>query len=198
MVVARIYLEGGGQSKDLQARCRKAFRKLFERAGFAGRMPRLRACGGRDNAFENFRTAHANYSDEYIALLADSEEPVSDVEQPWAHLRTRDRWERPSGATNDQALLMVTCMETWIACDHAAIDRRFGPRVRLGVLPPVAGLEQRDRKAVFEALRSATADCPAVFSKGAISFEVLATVSPDSLMALSGFARVRRILEARL
>jgi len=54
----RLYLEGG-ESKDDKIRCREAFSKLLEKAGFEGRMPRLSACGGRESAFDSFRTAHA-------------------------------------------------------------------------------------------------------------------------------------------
>ena len=40
-----IYLEGGGESKELHSRCREGFRKLLEKNGFKGNMPRLVACG---------------------------------------------------------------------------------------------------------------------------------------------------------
>ncbi len=42
-----IYLEGGGESKELHSRCREGFRKLLEKNGFKGNMPRLVACCDR-------------------------------------------------------------------------------------------------------------------------------------------------------
>ena len=41
MVGARIYLEGGGDSKDGKVRCREGFSKLLRKCGLSGRMPRL-------------------------------------------------------------------------------------------------------------------------------------------------------------
>lgn len=161
-------------------------------------MPRLVACGGQGAAFDDFRTAIRTARDEFVALLVDSEEPVLDGEQPWAHLHSRDAWARPEGVSEDQALLMITSMETWIASDPAAIRGRFGTHVRLNALPDVQGIEGRSRAFVLAALKSATQPCPAVYSKGAMSFQVLAPLSPNALMALPSFARLRRILDARL
>lgn len=196
--MARLYIEGGGDSKELHSRCREAFRKLLERAGFAGRMPRMVACGSRSEAYDDFRTSHLRAVGEYVALLIDSEEPVADSERPWAHLVGHDQWERPNGAVDDQALLMITSMETWIACDHEALRQRFGQNVRLNALPPLHDIEHRSRADVFAALRAATRECTAVYAKGAIAFEVMSLVSPDALEHLPGFARVKRVLEARL
>ena len=36
LVSASIYLEGGGDSKELHIRCREGFRKLLENCGFQG------------------------------------------------------------------------------------------------------------------------------------------------------------------
>jgi len=71
--VNTIYLEGGGDSKELHIRCRKGFRKLLEKCGFKGQMPKLVACGGRDSAFDDFKIAHANKSNsDYASMLIDS------------------------------------------------------------------------------------------------------------------------------
>jgi hypothetical protein len=86
MGMTRIYLEGGGSSRELHSRCREAFQKLLERMGFQGRMPRLVACGGRGNAFDDFRTAFDTGGHDYVALLVDSEEPIADIKATWSHL----------------------------------------------------------------------------------------------------------------
>ena len=88
---ARIYLEGGGDSKDGSIRCREGFRKLLERCGLSGRMPRLVASGSRNTAFDKFKASHSDTSGpEYIALLIDSEDRVSDIDQTWEHLSRTD------------------------------------------------------------------------------------------------------------
>ena len=47
---ARLYVEGGGNSRTLRAACRKAFSSFIEKAGAQGRMPHIVACGIRDSA----------------------------------------------------------------------------------------------------------------------------------------------------
>ena len=72
LVSAYIYIEGGGagpNSKDVTIRCREGFRKLLENCGFAARMPRLIACGGRKAAFDAFETAlNSGGPGEFLAL----------------------------------------------------------------------------------------------------------------------------------
>lgn len=92
---AHLYIEGA-ESKEDQIRCREGFRKLLEKSGFAGKMPRLSACGSRNSAFDDFKTAFANVkAGHFVAMLIDSEDPVTDADQTWAHLKNRDNWEKP-------------------------------------------------------------------------------------------------------
>lgn len=119
----KIYIEGGGDSKSQHVQCREGFRKLFENAGFAGRMPWTVAGGGRGSTFDAFKTAAAIGSPDTVPmLLVDSEDPVT-APTAWGHLQARDGWECPANITDDQAQLMVTCMETWIMADRAAMNR---------------------------------------------------------------------------
>jgi len=70
----KIYIEGGGDQAKLKRACRRAFSKFFERAGFAGRMPGVVACGSRNKAFNDFCTAVATANDGVLPLLlVDSE-----------------------------------------------------------------------------------------------------------------------------
>lgn len=87
MVRSYIYIEGGGDSKDLHTRCRQGFRLLLERCGFSGRMPRLVACGSRSATYNDFTTKHVSNQEKYVAMLIDSEEPVSHSEKTWNHLK---------------------------------------------------------------------------------------------------------------
>lgn len=202
MVSARIYLEGGGDTKEGRARCREGFRKLMENCGFAGRMPRLVACGSRTAAFDDFKTANDQRDgDAYVGLLVDSEEPVADVNQPWQHVERRvgDQWARPKDVTDEQLLLMTTSMETWLAVDRETLRSSFGPRFNEMALPAAQGIEQRDRQSIFAALRNASANCPSPYAKGPKSFELLGKLKPDILdQHLLSFRRARQILNDKL
>ena len=200
MVSARIYLEGGGSRTEGKSRCREGFRKLLERCGLSGRMPGLVASGSRNTAFDNFNESHSNTSGpEFVALLIDSEAAVSDIEETWEHLRRTDGWRRPRGATDDQVLLMTTCMETWIVADQAALGEHFGQGLRPNALPSPTNLESSSTGDVQNRLENATRDCAAPYTKGPRSYEVVGKLNPDTLEShLPSFGRARRILAGRL
>jgi len=101
VVSAYIYIEGaatGPDSKYEKLRCQEAFHKLLVRMGFSGRLPRLVACGGRGAVHDRFATEHSAGEAKYVAMWIDSEEPVADAEATWAHLKSRDHWDRPPDA----------------------------------------------------------------------------------------------------
>ncbi len=191
---SHLYVEGGGDSKELKSRCREGFSKLLANAGFDKRMPRLTACGGRASTFDHFKTAHSHSnSNDFVAMLIDSEDPIADIEKTWAHLKQRDNWDKPGGATDGQVLFMTTCMETWIVADRAALRRRYGQKLNKNKLPPLASLEARSRHDVQDKLSQASP-----YTKGQHSFQVLAQLDPATLQTLPSFARAVRILNERL
>lgn len=200
MVSVTIYLEGGGDSKELHIRCREGFRKLLEGCGFNGRMPKLVAGGGRGHTFDYYRTAHrASGSNSIILMLIDSEDPMSDIEETWAHLKDRDDWDRPDGAEDEQVLVMTTCMETWIVADRAALRAHYGNNLNENQLPAVVDLEERGRQGIQDALERATSLCSNKYQKGKRSFQVLAVLTRATLeQHLPSFVRDMRILEATL
>lgn len=197
MVKVTIYIEGGGDSKELHTRCREGFRTLLERCGFAGRMPKLVACGSREQTWGDFRTAHRLGN--HAFMLVDSEDRINDIHAPWSHLQATDRWNKPDNAVDEQVLLMTTCMETWIIADRAALQRHYGHQLIESSLPKTQNLESLSKTSVFRALELATRNCANRFSKGKRSFQVLAQLDPAVLVArLPSFERARRILESRL
>ncbi|MCB1087353.1 MAG: DUF4276 family protein [Verrucomicrobiae bacterium] len=199
MVSAHLYIEGA-ESKEDQIRCREGFRRLLEKAGFKGRMPRLSACGGRNSAFDDFQTAHRGAKPgHFVAMLIDSEEPVADREQTWDHLATRDGWEKPDGASDEQVLFMTTCMETWIVADRATLTAHYGHRLQENALPPPNDLEARGRADVHANLVHATRGCSNAYQKGRRSFAVVGELNPVTLEELlPSFARAKRILNSKL
>jgi hypothetical protein len=199
-VSAKLYVEGGGDSKEMHSRCRESFRRLIEACGFHGRLPRLVACGNRGATFSDFQTAHRNNNGgDYVAMLVDSEDPVTDAEKPWTHLKTRDGWDKPDNATDDQALLMTTCMETWIVSDRPALHKHYGPKLNENALPSLVDMEARNRHDIQDALGKATDDCKNGYEKGKRSFEVVGQLMPSELRKhLPSFKRFERVLKAKL
>ncbi len=201
-MTVKIYVEGGGEGKVRQIQCREGFSKLIEKAGFVGRMPGIVAGGPRNSAFDLFRTAmRAAELDLVPMLLVDSEEPVQDGGDPWAHLQARDGWNRPPGVADDQAQLMVTCMESWIIADRATLIGFFGPNFRANALLPAVDLEARSRQEVQDSLERATSACgrDRQYQKGRRSFQVLARLDPNILRQhLPHFQRFVKALDDRL
>ncbi|MDR3707384.1 MAG: DUF4276 family protein [Capsulimonadaceae bacterium] len=199
MTHIKLYVEGGGTTRKDQGPCREGFSKFIEKLGIDPRSFKVIACGGRANTFKDFVTAFKQSEDAFVALLVDSEDPVADIEQPWTHLRERpgDGWIAPPGATDNNALLMVTCMETWLTADQDAIRRICGSTIKAHHLP-TEDLETRDRHVLKDKLAAATKDCKKTYAKGDVSFAILAEVAPDKLANLPSFNRMRRILQANL
>ena len=196
---AHLYIEGGGPSKWDKIGCREGFSKLLAREGFAGRMPKLTASGGRQSAFDSFKTKHSQAaSEEYVAMLIDSEDPMVNPEQTWDHLKKRDNWDKPAGASDDQVLLMTTCVETWIVADLKTLQTHYGAKLQETALSPLHKLEDRHRHDVQDKLAHATRNCSNAYAKGKRSFEILGILDPTALEMLPSFARMVRILKEKL
>jgi hypothetical protein len=197
-VSVHLYVEGGARG-DLASRCRRAFHTLLERAGFAGRLPRIVACGSRYRAYESFCAKIKG--GEAALLLVDSEGPVATA-SPWQHVAAQegDRWVRPPSATDDDLHLMVQCMEAWLLADRQALAAVFGPAHRAQALPGNHVVEQVSKDDMTRSLSSATRECASgPYDKGQHSFKVLERVDPARLRDASPWAhRFFRELETRL
>lgn len=194
---ATIYAEGGG-SKSVDIELRKGFKRLWERCGFEGRLPRMFPSGGRDSAYQDFKNHVSVANDqEFVGLLVDSEDTVTNIERPWDHLGHRDQWAKPDGVSDEQAMLMTTCMETWIVADRDALRNRYARRgLNENSLPPLQNLEARSRNDVQSQLERAT---NRQYQKGEESFKVLGELNPGTLeQYLPSFRRARRILDQKL
>ena len=187
MVSAKLYVEGGGNSKTLRTACRRGFAGFLERAGAAGRMPRIVACGGRGNAYDSFKTAHSSIGVSAM-LLVDAEGPVT-AKGPWEHLQQSDGWRRPRGATDDQCHLMVEVMESWFLADKDALQAYFGQGFRRQALPVNPNIEQIPKQDVERGLDGATQGTrKGRYEKGAHSFEILARLDPVKVRKGSCYA----------
>ena len=138
----KVIVEGGGETKLLRTKCRQGFSNFFSKAGLEGRMPSVVASGSRRDAFDDFRAAvHRAKKDDFIVLLVDSEDPVVAGTGPWQHLKTRDKWDQPSGATDDQVHLMVQCMEAWFLADKDSLAAYYENGFNQNALPTREDIE---------------------------------------------------------
>ena len=188
----RIYVEGGGDRRELQANCRKGFRTFFAKTGLAGRMPKITAGGGRKKTFDKFRHAldKAEHN-EFVVLLVDSEDPVLKNSGPWLHLKNRDKWDKPLDAGDDNAHLMVQCMETWFLADKDSLAAFFGNGFNGNALPKRPDIENIPKDDVTSGLKKATTRCApkGVYHKGNHSFAILAQLNPDKVTGASLHAK---------
>ncbi len=161
MVGLKLYVEGGGDTNLLKTACRKGFSEFLKKAGLAGRLPRIVACGSRRNAYDSFCTALEN--GERALLLVDSEEAVgSDPLQPWQHLgrRTGDQWQKPSSAGDDDCHLMVQVMEAWFLADRQTLQTFFGQGFQVNALPAATNdIEAIAKEQIYQSLARATSNC---------------------------------------
>jgi hypothetical protein len=186
MVSVKLCVEGGGDRKTLRRNLRRGLGKFIEKAGLQGRMPRIVACGSRNDAYDSFRTALDR--GERAMLLVDAEEPVS-TSGPWQHLKARDGWNRPGGATDGQCHLMVQVMESWFLADADALESFYGKDFRRQELPANPNIEQVSKRDVLNGLASATRDTTrGPYDKGAHSFDILANLNPAQVRCSSPHA----------
>jgi len=191
----KLFVEGGGDNDALKTECRMGFRKFLEKAGLRGKMPRIVACGGRSQAYDQFCVAISEAaSGDVFILLVDSEGPVSSpahTSQPWDHVKNPqgDGWSKPNGAADGDLHFMVECMESWFLADPQTLGSFFGQGFRRGVLPASRQVEQISKAQVFEGLKKATRGTKkGAYGKGAHSFKILALINPAKVRAAAPYA----------
>ncbi|MXZ20548.1 MAG: DUF4276 family protein [Caldilineaceae bacterium SB0665_bin_25] len=190
LVRVRLYVEGGS-SGGLDSRCRKAFSEFFKKAGLSGHMPKVIACGSRTEAFKRFRTALTQADSEAIPLLlVDAETHVAPQSASWQHLNSRDGWQRPSEALDEQAHLMVQIMESWFLADVPSLEKYFGNNFRSASLTNRESLEDVPKNDVLNQLKLASRDSQkGTYDKGSHSFAILAQIDPEKVIQRSRFAK---------
>ena len=189
-MTVRLYIEGGGDNRRLGAQFREGWTKFFAAAGLGGRMPKVVRGGSRIQTFDRFATDVVGRSPDIVSLLlVDSEDPIRPDHSVWQHLEARDGWNKPVGAGDDDAFLMVQVMETWFLADRDALREYFGSRFSENALGQWARLEHVPKKTVLNALSKATVRCKKQYAKGQVSFELLAHVDPARVEAACPHAK---------
>ena len=154
-------------------------------------MPRVVACGSRQDAFDDFKTEF-NKGKNTVLLLVDAEAPVNAQAtdpKPWQHLKDRDGWDRPSQASDSQCHLMVQVMESWFLADITTLKSYFSQGFREASLPQNPSVEEVPKQDIERGLRQATRNTSkGAYSKGKHSFEILAELNPDNVKSKSPYA----------
>jgi Domain of unknown function (DUF4276) len=190
--VVSIFMEGGGDAEALKAKCRRGLHSLIDRILSNKQKPKVVACGTRGDTFDRFRAeCQKSGPGEFIILLVDSEEAVKKGENRWAFLKKRDGWNVPTNASEDQAQLMIQCMETWLIADPACLSNYFGNGFKATKLPKNTNLEAVSTDNVLVSLKAATKTVKSKgeYNKAAHSFDLLGRVDPDKLKKLCPSAK---------
>ena len=190
----KVYVEGGGdKDPSLNRQCRNGFREFFDKAGLKDRMPPVVACGSRQKAYKQFRTAiDKAETGSFIVLLVDSEAAVADRDKDssWKHLRKNDNWTQPSAAADNSAQLMVQCMEAWFVADRQSLSAYFGKDFKASALPRRNDVEAIAKDDLERKLKQATKLCSkGSYNKGRHSFELLGCLDPSKVMDASHHAK---------
>jgi Domain of unknown function (DUF4276) len=183
-VSVRIYVEGGFEGST-KTDCRKAFRLFFEKVIQHGSF-RVIASGDRATAFKDFRTALQQHPGDFVMLLVDSEEEVQ--AEPWEHLRLRtgDGWLRPTGATDEQAHMMVQVMESWFLADQPTLAGYYGQGFLANSLPKQPDIETIPKAKVYASLQHATKPTQkGEYHKTRHGFDLLELINPGLVRAAS-------------
>ncbi|TDU64616.1 uncharacterized protein DUF4276 [Prosthecobacter fusiformis] len=156
-------------------------------------MPAIIRGGGRNQTFDAYKRAlQIRKADELPLLLVDSEDLVAEGCDAWKHLKSRkaDNWEKPPQAGDQDAYLMITCMETWFLADREALQKYFHDCWRDSAIPKWANLEEIPKESVFQALSKATADCgKKAYSKGKAAFDLLKAIDPSKVESVCPSAK---------
>ncbi len=154
-------------------------------------MPGILACGSREDEHKDFRVAmKEGEASEVPLLVVDSEAPVRSNSRPWQHLRSHDNRDRPNGAEERHAHLMVQCMESWFLADVSTLESFFGPGFRSTNVSRRHNIEHIPKDDVFNQLESASRGSrKGAYRKGDHSFALLGLIDPEKVMARSPFAK---------
>ena len=193
-----IFVEGGGDRQDVLTECRRGF------ATFIGKMlpgkakPTVVSCGGRGEAYKDFCTAVGQLKDgERAILLVDSEDQVSPGDRPWKYLhdRAEDGWDKPEGADEEDACMMVQCMESWFLADPASVAAYYKNDFKRTKLPKAVNgsVEAVSKEKIEKGMKSATSETiKGTYHKRGHGFALLTVIQPELVIAASAHAGMLR------
>ena len=198
----RIYVEGGGDSKDTKAFLREGMSIFMKDLVATARSRRIQwrlvTCGSRNAAFDAFDTSVRQNPRAFNVLLVDSEAPV--VTTPWAHLRERDQWDS-ANLPDDHCHLMVQAMEAWFVSDIGALAAFYGAGFYRNSIPSRANVEQIPKADLEPSLKAATRNTQTKgeYRKIHHASKLLALIDPTTVRRASGYCdRMFTVLAAKM
>jgi hypothetical protein len=186
-VSVQIFVEGGGEKPTIRAMCRAGFSKYCEKLAPMHHRPSIVACGGRQQAFDRFKTAVQNgQTGEVFVLLVDSEGPV-DAATPTKHLLACDAWIFPT-SQNYEVFLMVQVMEAWFLADRETLVAFYNGGFLPNALPgSAANIEIIRKEDIASGLAKATRNTKTKgeYHKTKHGFDLLARIDPKKVESAS-------------
>ncbi len=186
----RVYVEGGGNNKDTLKRCNEGFARYCQRLVPANRNLKIVACGGRQQAFDRFKTAvNSSQAGQVCALLVDAEAPVTSA-TAIEHLHDRDRWDFPA-LDQHKVFLMVQTMEAWFLADREALAAFYNGGFLADSLPgSPADIESIRKDDLEPKLKHASQPTQkGEYHKVKHGFALLALIDPEKVGLASPHAR---------
>ena len=152
----RIYFEGNRQLKRGFA---GFLSELREKAATAKIGWELVASGSRNEALKDFEIALRRHKNDIIALLVDAEGLVLS-DSVWEHLASLPdaALQKPKGAKDKHAHLMVQVMESWFLADKETLKAYYGQGFRESCLLETSNIENVSKDTVLQSLKKAVAD----------------------------------------
>lgn len=176
-----VFVEGGGDGENTLRQCRQGFAAYCGKLAPTGRRPKIVACGGRNQAFDKFKTAiRLSEEGDICALLVDAEAPIT-AANAVQHLAERDGWEFPEDLNGHQIFLMAQAMEAWFMADREVLGEFYDGGFLANSLPGSATDVESIRKNDLEPrLRHATASTrtKGEYHKVKHGFDLLAAIDP--------------------
>ena len=174
----KLFVEGGSAVKRIRTDFQQGFRALVGKVTM--KMPRIVACGSRENALDKFCTELRRGGK--ALLLVDSERPVkaNHIGKPWAHLAgPSDNWRRPESAGDDNAHLMAQCMESWFVADPEALAAHFGQGFKPEKLRGNPNVEEIPKSDILSGLSAATKESGREYQKTHDGFALIGKIDPS-------------------
>ncbi|NES99663.1 MAG: DUF4276 family protein [Sphaerospermopsis sp. SIO1G1] len=155
----RIYIEGGGDSKNQKSSLRKGFSHFFKELVNQAKTKNIKLnmimCGKRNDALRDFKNALKSHPDAFNILLIDAEAPVK-KSSVWEHLKLRDNWDKPAGVDDDNCHLMVQTMEAWFIADIETLKKFYGQGFKENAIPKTADVETIPKDNLERILKTAS------------------------------------------
>jgi hypothetical protein len=188
-VTVKICVEGGGNDAYTLRICKTAFVRYCEKLVPPGKMPRIVACGSRNDTYNDFMTSVADKNYDLVGLLVDSEEPVV-APTTTAHLKELDGWVIPKDSSQT-IFLMVQCMESWFIADRQTLFDYYDQYFQRNALPARTDVEAIPKTTLMYTLEHATRKCQKKkYHKTQHGFAILALLDPGRVEAASPHAKL--------